>query len=414
MNNALIKNIISLLGIQGMNYIIPLLTLPYLVKTLGPISYGILGFSFSLIQYFTRMTDYGFNLTATKEIASDKNIENVSRIFWSVSICKLLLTILSFLILMLLIEFNDFIYEQRQVILYSFGMVVGSFLFPIWLFQGLEKMGWIAVSNIGSRLIAIPFIFIYVNKPEDVWVSALITSLTSILAGVVSYCYIIKYKWIRRVKISKKDIVSQFHSGFHIFVSSSAVSLYTTSIPVILGFMAGPIAVGYYVAADKLRLAIQGIISPISQAVYPRIVYMLSNDREKAFYFIRKLFFWQAGSTLFLSIMVMVFSSFIIHFLYGGSYEPSVIILLILSPTIFLVGVSNVLGTQMLLTFDYKNVYSKIVLAAALLSLIVIFPLVYLLSAKGAAIAVFITEILVVVLMYLNVKKIGIGTKIGI
>jgi len=287
-------------------------------------------------------------------------------------------------------------------------MVIGSFLFPIWLFQGLEKMGWIAIANIGSRLITIPFIFIFVTKPEDVWIAALVTSLTSILAGIVSFFYIIKYKWIKIVKITKKDIFHQFKSGFHIFLSSGAVSLYTTSIPVFLGFVSGPIAVGYYVAADKLRLAVQGVISPVSQAVYPRIVDILSRDKSKALFFIKKLFKIQAGFTLILSVIVMTSSGVMIHALYGAHYEQSIIILCILSPTIFLVGVSNVLGTQVMLTFNHKAAYSKIVIIAAFLNMLIIFPLVYILSDKGAAISVLATELFVVIAMYYKLRKIGI------
>lgn len=391
-----------------MNYIIPLITLPYLVKTLGPASYGALGFSLALIQYFTRLTDYGFNLTATKDIASNKDALSVSKVFWSVFACKFLLTMLSLGGVLLLIEFSSFIYGYKQVILCSFGMVIGSFLFPIWLFQGLEKMGWIAIANIGSRLITIPFIFIFVTKPEDVWIAALVTSLTSILAGIVSFFYIIKYKWIKIVKITKKDIFHQFKSGFHIFLSSGAVSLYTTSIPIFLGFVSGPIAVGYYVAADKLRLAVQGVISPVSQAIYPRIVDILSRDKSKALFFIKKLFKIQAGFTLILSVIVMTSSGVMIHALYGAHYEQSIIILCILSPTIFLVGVSNVLGTQVMLTFNYKAAYSKIVMIAAFLNMLIIFPLVYILSDKGAAISVLATELFVVIAMYYKLRKIGI------
>lgn len=124
-----------------MNYIIPLITLPYLVHKLGPESYGILGFSLALIQYFTRLTDYGFNLSATKEIASNKNINDVSKVYWSVLCCKLILLVISAVILGLAIHLNDFLSANKIVVWCSFIAVLGSLLFPIWLFQGLERMG---------------------------------------------------------------------------------------------------------------------------------------------------------------------------------------------------------------------------------------------------------------------------------
>ncbi|MCE4198814.1 O34 family O-antigen flippase, partial [Escherichia coli] len=104
LDKRLTSNIISLCLVQGAGYIIPLLTLPYLVKTLGPVSYGVLGFSIAFTQYFLLIVDYGFNLSATKKIAGERNKIKVSEIFWNVMACKLILTIICCVILFTLLE----------------------------------------------------------------------------------------------------------------------------------------------------------------------------------------------------------------------------------------------------------------------------------------------------------------------
>lgn len=392
-----------------MNYIIPLITLPYLVHKLGPESYGILGFSLALIQYFTRLTDYGFNLSATKEIASNKNINYVSKVYWSVFYCKLILLVISAAVLGLAIHLNDFLSTNKIVIWCSFVAVFGSLLFPIWLFQGLERMGGIAISNISARIISVPFIFIFVSQPEDSWVAALITSLTTILTGLIAMLLVAKYKMIKLRRISVADITFQFKSGFHIFVSTNAVSVYTTSVPVILGLISGPISVGYFVAADKLRMALQGLITPISQAVYPRIIYLIKNNKNQSILFVKRLFVIQAVLTLFITVTLIFAAPFIVSQLYGVSYSNSILILQILAPTIFLTGISNILGTQVLLTHGYNKVFAKIVIIAALASLIIIFPLVLMCSEFGAAISIVITEIIVALLMMVAITRLNIN-----
>ena len=409
MNNILLKNIASMFGIQSMNYIIPLITLPYLVHKLGPESYGILGFSLALIQYFTRLTDYGFNLSATKEIASNKNINYVSKVYWSVFYCKLILLVISAAVLGLAIHLNDFLSTNKIVIWCSFVAVFGSLLFPICLFQGLERMGEIAISNISARIISVPFIFIFVSQPEDSWVAALITSLTTILTGLIAMLLVAKYKMIKLRRISVADITFQFKSGFHIFVSTNAVSVYTTSVPVILGLISGPISVGYFVAADKLRMALQGLITPISQAVYPRIIYLIKNNKNQSILFVKRLFVIQAVLTLFITVTLIFAAPFIVSQLYGVSYSNSILILQILAPTIFLTGISNILGTQVLLTHGYNKVFAKIVIIAALASLIIIFPLVLMCSEFGAAISIVITEIIVALLMMVAITRLNIN-----
>lgn len=408
MDNRLLKNIISLLGVQGINYVIPLITLPYLVVTLGPESYGKLSFSLAFIQYFVLLVDYGFNLSATRQVSIDSECKHkISMIFWHVSICKIILFLVSVIVLIVFIKNNNYIAAHECILFSGLGLLLGNILFPVWLFQGLERMGLVSIINIMARLLSVPLVFGVIKTPADDWVVSLIYSFVAIFAGAISLFLLIRMKLIELVPISFKNIKFQFSNGWHLFISSASISLYTTSVTVILGFVAGSQAVGYFVSADKIRQALQGFIGPISQACFPRVNFVLSKNKEKGIYLIRNILKVQSIFTFAISILLLLFSEHIISLLYGNDYGQSALILKILSICPFLVGVSNVLGIQTMLSLGYNKEFSRILLFSGCFSLLIIYPLISTMGDIGAAISVFITEFIVVVMMmyFTCVKK---------
>lgn len=406
MDKVLIRNIASLLGIQGMNYIIPLITLPYLVRTLGPVGYGSLGFSLAIIQYFCLLTDYGFNLSVTRQISVIRDDKcRVSELFWNILSCKLLLAFVSLVILFMVTMISNKLLDMLPILLAAYGLVLGNVLFPTWLFQGKESMGWIAMANIIARLSAVPLIFIFVNNPSDSWVAAFISGITSILAGLIGLWFIYRQSWISWNRPSWMRMSQELGKGWHVFLSDVAISLYTTSTTVILGFIAGPIAVGFYVAADKLRQAVQGLIGPVSQALYPRINATMAKDKAKAFGIIRKLLKWQVCCTCLLSIGLFFGANHIIELVYGSHYYPSISVLYWLAWLPVIISFSNVFGVQTLLVLGLNSLFSRILIFAGIINLVLLVPMAMWLGENGAAISVFITEIFVTFLMFLVILK---------
>lgn len=406
LDKTLFKNIASLFGIQGVSYIIPLITLPYLVRVLGPVSYGSLGFSLAIVQYCCMLTDYGFNLTATQQIAVDRdNKLQVSKLFWSVLSCKLGMAVFSFLVLSLAIILIPKLNHVAPIIYAGLLMVLGNVLFPTWLFQGKEKMGWIALSNITARLLAIPLIFLLVSNSGHAYIAASITGFTGILAGCIGLFFVWRERWVIWYRPSLVDLIEMMRDGWHVFISTAAISLYTTSTTVILGFISGPVAVGYFVAADKLRQAVQGLISPISQSMYPRINASMVKSKRDGFILLRRFLKCQGVFTLILSVIVFIFAPLMIQLAYGAQYHDSVPVLMLMAWLPFLVGLSNVFGVQTLLTLGYKAVFSRILMIAGVVNVLLIFPLSYYYAEVGAAAAVSMTELLVTSVMALIIIK---------
>ena len=405
----LFENFLSLSVLQGANYILPLITLPYLVRVLGPEKFGLIAFAQSFIQYFNILTDYGFNLSATREISIHRdNKEKISEIFSSVMITKFGLMIISLLILSGLVFTIPKFRNDWLVYFFTFGIIFGNVLFPIWFFQGMERMKYITILNIVAKGIFTICIFIFIRKMEDYLYVPLINSIGFLVAGGLSLRIVSKNFGIKFILPSFKAIKHQLKEGWHIFISTVAISLYTTSNTFILGLFTNNTIVGYYAAAEKIVKAIQGLLSPISQTVYPHISKLASESKERALNFIRKLVKIVGGISFVISFSIFIFADFIVNLILGLQYQQSIIVLRILAFLPFVIGLSNIFGIQTMLTFNLKQAFSKILISAGLLNIVLALILAPLYQHIGISITVLTTEIFVTLSMFFYLKKKGI------
>ena len=416
MNKVVIKNMISLLGIHCVNYLVPVITLPYLVRTLGAKSYGELGFTIAFIQYFAIMTEFGFNLSITKKIAlyrEDKT--EVSSLFWNIMSCKLLLAGAGFIIMLLLMTVVPMLQSLRWVLFCYYLNVIGFLLFPIWLFQGLEKMGWIAACNITAKVSAVPLTFWLVQSPADANMAALTISLTNLFAGCIALGFVYRHGWVNWQRPSFQRIWSELKDGWYVFISMASMSLYASSTTVILCFIAGPVAVGYFVAADKFRQLVQGVIGPVSQAIYPRMNTLFASNRDEGFSALRKLIIAQAVGCLCLSIGLYLVSDWLVALAYGAGHAHTVTVLHWLAWMPFMVGLTNVFGVQTLLVLGFKKEFGRAHLTAGVFSVVVLMPMAYWLQEQGAAIITLASECVVFLMMLFAVwrKKVPIFRKVA-
>ena len=280
----LTENFLSLSVLQALNYLLPLITLPYLVRVLGPEKYGLISFAQAFIGYFVILTDYGFNLSATREISINReNEEKVSEIFSSVMIIKFLLGILSFFILGLILLFIPKFKNDWIIYLFTFGTVLGNILFPVWFFQGMENMKWITILNVIARGIFTVLIFVFVHKESDYLNVAIINSLGSIIAGIISLIIVFKNFKVKFIFPKLESIKHQLKEGWHIFIAQVAISGYTYSRTFAVGLFTNNTITGYYAIAEKLMNVIQTFpLGSITQSLYPRISKIYTENKQKA------------------------------------------------------------------------------------------------------------------------------------
>ena len=402
----LISNFFSLSSVEAANYIFPLITLPYLVRVLGPEKYGLINFAAAFIYYFVLLTDYGFNLSATREVSINReNKQKVLKIFNSVMFVKLILMIISLIIMLAVIFFIPKFRQDRLIYVYTFGMVLGNILFPIWLFQGMEKMKLVAILNLIAKLIFVAAIFIFVRRQSDYVYVPLITSLGFMTAGVISLVIAARRFGIIFHIPAREECIYSLKEGWHIFISTVSVSLYTSSNAFILGLFTNNTTVGYYSAAERIIKSGQRLINPISQTLYPHISKLVADSKESAAYFIRKVIVIFGGIGLAASIILFALAAPIVHIILGNQFEQSIVVLRILAFLPFMDALSNIFGIQTMLTFNMKKALSKIYISGGILNIILALILVPLWKHVGTATAALITETYIPLAMFIYIHK---------
>lgn len=337
MNRIVLRNAVSLLAIQGASFALPLIALPYVLRVLGPEKFGVVAFCQAVMIYLILFSDYGFNYTATQHVARLKiKPRELSELFWEVLAAKLVLACIGIAMLWLISLFIPAISRNYLILASLSPMVLGSIIFPQWFFQGLEKMAFISICTILAKIISIPFIFILVKNSGDSAQYGLVTSSSSVLSGAIAIFIIWRKRLVGFRAPTFFGVKRVLVDGWHVFISSTAISLYTTTNTVIIGAICGPVAVGYYAAADKIRAATQSLMSPLGTALYPRIISVMEVDRKSAYQIISRLMRVQGAVTLSASLALCCLASLIVRKVMGQQYDEAVNVLRILAFVPFL------------------------------------------------------------------------------
>lgn len=405
----IITNILSLFSLQGFNYILPLLTFPYLTRVLGPEKYGLITFALSFISYFQMFTNYGFNLSASREIALNRNDDaKVSKIFCSVMTTKTILMISSFLIMTLIVFSFEKFRNDWMLYFFTFGLVLGNLTLPTWFFLGMEKMKYISILNITIGLIYTASIFIFVRDATDYLYVPLINSLGTLIIGIFSLRLVKREFGVKFILPSANEIKNQLKAGWHLFLSTVGTSLMSNSTRFILGFFVTDAMLGYYSVAEGLARALSQLIAPISQSIYPYFSKLQSENREKAKNQLKKLVLISGVLTFLISVLIVFLAPLLIELLAGSEYTASIPILQVYGFILFAMGISNVLGVQGLVAFGYQEKFSKIVIFAGILHIFLLIGLIFILGSIGAALTVVITEFNICIIEFFVLKKLKI------
>ncbi|QBC42813.1 oligosaccharide flippase family protein [Iodobacter fluviatilis] len=381
LDSRLKSNIFALYLVQGLNYLVSFVTFPFLLVQLGTEGFGVMNFAFASIQYGVLLTDFGFNLSAVRDVAQAKDDPaKAARIFWRVTWAKSLLMIASSLLLLVLTFTLGSWEAHSSIFLWSQLYIVSSVLFPIWYFQGLEKLQLAAGLMVLARAATLGFLLIWVSGPQDVALAVILQATPQILAGLLWWFTglgVAKPQWVR---VQWHELKDALRASWPFFLSAISTSLYTTSTTVLLGMFSAPLQVGLFAAANKLVYIAQGLIGPLVQATYPRIASLAVNNKPAALQLIKKSFRIQGAVglalTLGLALFLPLFTPLVVQ-VFGADFglsraflalSHSQDVMIWLSPVILLGAVSLVYGQQTLLVFGFERYFSRVLVAAGLLN----------------------------------------------
>lgn len=391
-----LANIFFMSVLQASNYILPLITFPYLVRILGPEYFGLVAFANVTVNYFILLTDYGFNLSATRLISINRaNKSKISEIFSSVMIIKSILLMISFLIFVLLISNFERFSEERELFFVTFLLVVAQVLFPVWFFQGMEQMKYITFINVGSKVIFTVAIFIFINEQKDYVLVPLLTAVGATIAGIwsltlVKYRFAVSFNW-QSLKTLRYYIID----GWYLFYSSIAISFYTTSIAFILGLISGNGAVGVFSAVEKIVQAAKGIYIPISKALYPLVSKKLNEDKQDGLNFIFGVGKLIVAGMVIISLLLFVFSDAITFTLLGDQYDGASDLLKIMAFIPLILAIGDILSVQIMFNLGYQKEFTIMVSIAAVFGIITALIFIGLYSSSGAAFSILCIEIFI-------------------
>lgn len=402
-NKHEIGDVIYLIALQGLNYVAPLLVLPYLMVVLGAEKFGYIGFSLAVCQYLMMIVDFGFNLSATKRIALVKEDKAaLNRIFSAVFFCKLALLALSFCLLFAISLIPQFeIYRKAMFVMFS--VVVGNAFLFVFLFQGLGQIRWISIINCIAKLSVLPLTFVFVNGSDDYLLAALLQGGVSVLAAILSVLMILKNRWVGVPRFDLSDCKAEMKESWPIFLSSATSSLYVFCFVLILGFFAAPDEVGRYSASDKIiRAVVALLLSTTIQAFYPSISRMSANYWQKAVNIVRNIMILIASVMAVFIVVVFIIAPYLPQWL-GEDYTGTETIICIMSfATLFISmgGVYGQLGVLAMGNYEFKKKFSKVYVRAGVVAIILVLALSPVYEGIGAAIAIVVTEAFVGISMY--------------
>ena len=379
-------NILSLGLLQIAGYVFPLLTMPYLARVLGVSYIGKIAFASAVIVYFQTLVDYGFNFTATRDVAKRRNdLAAVSKIYSSVLYCKILLLAIAFFLLTVLIIVIPKMREEWDLLFITFSLLPGYMIFPEWLFQGLERMKFITVLNILSKFIFTVAVFVFIKSEEDYLLQPLLTSCGYVVAGIIAM-WIIRYKLgVRIISVRKCDIRQTFKGSTDVFLNQLMPNLYNNFSVMLLGFLCGPMANGIYEAGNRLTSIADRLLNVVSRAFFPFL--SRNADKHKKYALYHFALFFACALALFL------FSELLIKLLFSSEFLDAVWVLRILALSFLGLGLSQIYGTNYLIVIGKERALRDITFKNAVFGFIISFPLIYFFGYIGAALTVGITRL---------------------
>jgi len=394
-------NIVALYVVQGMSYLAPIAVLPHLLRALGPSAFGAVIFAQSVTAYLKIWTDFGFAFSATRDISiSREDRVETGRIFWSTLFAKAGLLVSGICVLSGLVLSVTTLRMHATLIAVSSTSAVGWTFMPQWYYQGQESMKFMAAVQAATRVLFYGCLFLLVRNSHDVLSAAALLSAPALVSAAICLGAIPRVLPVKWVRPSVKDIWAALASSWHLFLSGAATSLYLNTTVFIIGLVSGVYQVALYGIANRVALAVFGILSPISQALFPRMSLLFSKSHKEAKQFLKRVMgiFLLLASAM--TISIFVFASAIISMFGGDKYAGAVNVLRVMAILPFLLALATILSQFIMINVGLTRQLSRIYVAAGVISLLLSWPLAKLLGALGGALSLIAVEFIGPVLMF--------------
>ncbi|QGZ60697.1 flippase [Paraburkholderia acidisoli] len=402
--NKFIKNFVSVGFINAANAA-PLITMPYLIHVIGIERFGSLSLATAFVAYFGIIIDYGFNLSAVREISINRSEPSrINHICATVFYVKIILVVACLLVFLCIVRALPYMWDMHTLYFLTFIAMLGQTFLPGWFFQGVEQMSAAVYLSAISRIIPSALTFFFVHSRDDyLWVPGL--SAIAGAATVITAAILLRYKFdIRMTLPDARSIKQSFRGGWYLFLSQVNISLFSNSNSVILGVVSGPLAVGYFSSAEKIMRAIAFLGTPLTTVLFPHVARNIKANPSRMLKKLDGILLIAIALQIIVIAPIFFLADHIINLLYNSDVGASEILKIIIVVPIFIM-VNNIYGVQVMLNTGFDKQYFGILLIAGVVNIPLCFLLSKFFSGLGTAISLLVIEFLIAFLMGFFVQK---------
>lgn len=400
------KNFIMNALLTMSSFIFPLITFPYVSRILMPEGTGKVSFVTSVITYFSMFAQLGiptYGIRACAKVRDDK--KELSKVVHELLFINLIMSILTYVVFgICLFTIQRFRTEKTLFVIISTTIIFNA-IGVEWLYKGLEQYTYITIRSLIFKILALVAMLALVHKKEDYIIYGAITIFAASASNILNFVNAHKYVYVKPV--GNYDLKQHLKPVLIFFAMSCATVIYTNLDTVMLGFMKSNTDVGYYNAAVKIKGVLLGVVTSLGTVLLPRASYYIEHDMKEKFLSIsQKAIEFVFLISIPLTIYFMIFAEEGIFFLSGAAYEGAIIPMQIIMPTILWIGLTNIMGMQMLVPMGKEKIVLYSEIAGAIVDLIINFTLIPSMASVGAAIGTLVAEMVVWIVQFLSLKKI--------
>ncbi|BBE18889.1 membrane protein [Aquipluma nitroreducens] len=382
-----------------MNFIFPLILIPYLTHTIGLELYGQYVLSATVFNYCLLLVNFGFDFSATKLISINRDDKlKTADILANITATRLIFALITSIVIIPIVLLIPNLTSNKLLYLFGIGILWGQAITPIWLFQGLEKMGYITAINLTARTISTLLIFIFIQIPEHFYLVNLFLSIGYLISGFAGLILIQKYLGIDFIKPSLSRMKNYLMDSWDIFLSTLSMSFYREANIIILGLTTNYAMVGQYAAIEKVIKAMQSFMEPLAKALFPFFGRKLNSSKEiySGFGVFGKIY---ALLLLFITIILYLIGPYLVIWYLGKSFISGIIVFQVLLPVIFLGGLNYYLGIIGLINLGMNKYFSKAVFITGIYSISMCYFLSSYWGTIGAATAMTSSELILLLII---------------
>lgn len=392
-----IDNFIALFLLQVVGYVLPFITLPYLSKIIGVEKFGEIAFATAIMSYFQTIVDYGFIFSAVRDVSRCKDDKlKASMIFSNVMWARFFLVCISLIMLVILILLVPKFHEMKLILFASFFIVIGHALFPDWMFQAIEKMRYITILNLFTKVFFTVLVFVVIKKESDYYYQPILTSLGFCISGFISLIILKKYGF-HLIAPKWKSSLSLIKSNTDLFINQIVPNLYNSLSSIVLGFTSGSTANGIFDAGNKFNSVASQFISIISRVFFP---YLSRNISGHKIYLKIHL-----GLSCLFAFVLFFLAPLIIRIFFTPEFYSAIKVLRIMSVSLIFLSLSNIYGTNYLILDGREKELRNCTLLSSIIGFLIMIPLVYCYSYIGAAYTVVIARGIMALSVIIEVIK---------